>query len=275
MSRELDGLLDKLTKINNEMGGEEGRKKKGRDGGDRFHNLKTQVAERLHRLKFVSQALIFCACNLQDPEQQSAKRNKHPREAIRRQQEIREDIRLVGQDIEELETSYEQELKKKKSKFPPAELQIRKEIVEQYSSEFAFIKELATAGYRAPGAGRSSFDRTEVASTVGNFEGSAFFTGGHGHGGGGGGYVGGGGSGEGGDGPGQEEVTDEQREVMVQIKHNDQRFDMMIEQIGSGVQELGQLARGLNEELQQQSIMIDGLEERIDTTQAHGTQRIN
>lgn len=46
---------------------------------------------------------------------------------------------------------------------------------------------------------------------------------------------------------------------------------MMIEQIGSGVQELGQLARGLNEELQQQSIMIDGLEERIDTTQAHGT----
>lgn len=46
--------------------------------------------------------------------------------------------------------------------------------------------------------------------------------------------------------------------------------DMMIEQIGEGVQELGQLARGLNEELQQQSIMIDGLEERIDTTQAHG-----
>lgn len=44
----------------------------------------------------------------------------------------------------------------------------------------------------------------------------------------------------------------------------------MIEQIGSGVQELGQLARGLNEELQQQSIMIDGLEERIDSTQAHG-----
>lgn len=42
------------------------------------------------------------------------KRNKHPREAIRRQQEIREDIRLVGQDITELKTSYEQELKKKK-----------------------------------------------------------------------------------------------------------------------------------------------------------------
>lgn len=42
------------------------------------------------------------------------KRNKHPREAIRRQQEIREDIRLVGQDIAELKISYEQEVKKKK-----------------------------------------------------------------------------------------------------------------------------------------------------------------
>lgn len=44
----------------------------------------------------------------------------------------------------------------------------------------------------------------------------------------------------------------------------------MIEQIGTGVQELGQQARMLNEELQQQAIMIDGLSERIDTTQAHG-----
>lgn len=161
------------------------------------------------------------------------------------------------------------------TKFTPAELQIRKEILEQYASEFEFVKELATAGYRAPGTGgRSSFDRTGVASTVGAFEGSGFFAagGGRGHGrGGGGGGDGGAGGGDGGDRPGQEEITDDQREVMVQIKNNDQRFDMMIEQIGSGVQELGQLARGLNEELQQQSIMIDGLEERIDTTQAHGT----
>lgn len=33
----------------------------------------------------------------------------------------------------------------------------------------------------------------------------------------------------------------------------------MIEQIGTGVQELGMQARMLNEELQQQAIMIDGL----------------
>lgn len=66
MSRELDGLLNKLTKINNEMGGEEGRKKKGKDGGDRFHDLKTQVGERLHRLKFVRIApTLVCVCVMQ------------------------------------------------------------------------------------------------------------------------------------------------------------------------------------------------------------------
>jgi hypothetical protein len=52
MSREIDGLMDKLSKINQEMGGED--KKKKKEAGDRFHELKTQVGERLHRLKFVS-----------------------------------------------------------------------------------------------------------------------------------------------------------------------------------------------------------------------------
>lgn len=53
MSRELDGLLNKLTKINQEMGGSEGQSKKGKNNGDRFHDLKTQIAERMHTLKFV------------------------------------------------------------------------------------------------------------------------------------------------------------------------------------------------------------------------------
>jgi hypothetical protein len=55
--KEIDGLLDKLTRINNDMGGEEGKTKNKKDkNADRFHELKTQVADRLHKLKFVS----FC-----------------------------------------------------------------------------------------------------------------------------------------------------------------------------------------------------------------------
>lgn len=69
-----------------------------------------------------------------------------------------------------------------------------------------------------------------MASAVGAFEGSGFFTGGgRGARGGRGGYNGGGGGAEGGGGGGddradQEEITGDQRDVMVQIKHNDQRF---------------------------------------------------
>jgi hypothetical protein len=51
---------------------------------------------------------------LQDNEVAATKRGKHPREAIRRQQEIREEIRLVGVDIKDLTASYDLEIKKKK-----------------------------------------------------------------------------------------------------------------------------------------------------------------
>ncbi|KAL4173332.1 hypothetical protein KRP22_008485 [Phytophthora ramorum] len=262
MNRELDGLLDKLSRINQEMGGEDGKGKKKDKKGDRFHELKTKIGERLHDLKMT----------LQDNDVAATKRGKHPREAIRRQQELREEIRLVGVDIKDLTTSYDLEMKKKKSKFPPEELAMRKEIVTQYWAEYERIKELAAANYRSP-AGKTAFDTGGVAAPIGSFENGAFTArtrpggplGGPGFGG-----LGGAGGGSGGDGPIEREViTDDQQAMLADIQKNDQRFDIIIEQIGTGVQELGQQARMLNEELQQQAIMIDGLSDRIDTTQAH------
>lgn len=113
---------------------------------------------------------------------------------------------------------------------------MRKDIVEQYTTEFASIKEMAAAGYRAPGA-RSSFDRSAVGSSMGAFENGAFFTarpggvgGGSGFGGGAGGLGGGAGGGAGGGGGGSgesgetEAVTDEHRTMLMEIRQNDQRF---------------------------------------------------
>ncbi|KAE8882367.1 hypothetical protein PF003_g33717 [Phytophthora fragariae] len=284
MNRELDGLLDKLSRLNQEMGGDDGKGKKKDKKGDMFHELKTKIGERLHHLKMVrchklqfqrleSPLMKNLLQTLQDNDVVATKRGKHPREAIRRQQEIREEIRLVGVDIKDLTTSYDLEMKKKKSKFPPEELAMRKEIVTQYWAECERIKELAAANYRSP-AGRTTFDTGGVAAPIGSFENGAFTArtrpgafGGPVFGGLGGGIGGGGGSG---DGPTEREVvTDDQRAMLADIQRNDQHFDNMIEQIGTGVQELGQQARMLNEELQQQAIMIDGLSERIDTTQAH------
>ncbi|KAG7381718.1 hypothetical protein PHYPSEUDO_005717 [Phytophthora pseudosyringae] len=263
MNRELDGLLDKLSRLNQEMGGDDGKSKKKDKKGDQFHELKTKIGERLHHLKMT----------LQDNDMAVTKRGKHPREAIRRQQEIREEIRLVGVDIKDLTTSYDLEKKKKKSKFQPEELAMRKEIVTQYWAEYERIKELAAANYRSP-AGRTTFDTGGVAAPIGSFENGAF-TARKGPGGTLGspvfGGLGGAGSGGGAGGGSieREVVTDDQHAMLADIQKNDERFDNIIEQIGTGVQELGQQARMLNEELQQQAIMIDGLGERIDNTQAH------
>ncbi|CCI40503.1 unnamed protein product [Albugo candida] len=256
-ARDIDGLLEKLTKINAEMGGDESKKKKGKGTSDRFEELKTKIGERLHRLK----------ANLQESEPQ-IRRNKHPREVIRRQQEIREDIRTVTEDIHELKMSHDQEAKKKKSKFTPLELSMRKEYIEQYTAELVTIRDMAAQTYARSNAMAVGYGEDGIPSAIGTFENGAFFakhqTAAE--------YVlSGGGDGKEVAGVTRraEEVTGEQEATLQQIKNNDQRFDQIIDQIGTGVQELGQLARGLNEELQQQSIMIDGLDERIDTTQAH------
>ncbi|RHY33051.1 hypothetical protein DYB32_001936 [Aphanomyces invadans] len=150
MSRELDGLLDKLAKINVEMGGEETRDKKGVKKGDRFGELRVKISERLHALKIPV----------------STKKPMHPREKIQQQQAIRNDLQGLEEDLEELRSVYEAEAKKKK---------VRRILILAVSRVSCY-------------------------------------------------------------------------------------------QIGTGVLELGQLARGLNEELVKQNIMLEGLEERIDNT---------
>ncbi len=115
---------------------------------------------------------------------------------------------------------------------------IRKEIIEQYTSEYIIVKELAVAGFRSPG--ESSFQARGNSAGIGKFENGAFFgtkskpgefsyggTGaGNGGGGNGGGGYGGGnnGGGRGGGDESQEVITDDHHSAMMEIKENDQRF---------------------------------------------------
>ncbi|KAI9911258.1 hypothetical protein PsorP6_009665 [Peronosclerospora sorghi] len=254
MNRKLEGLLEKLSRINHEMGSNDGTDKQKSKKGDRFHELKTRMGERLHQLKMT----------LQDNEVGVTTRGKHPREVIRRQQEIREEIRLAGIDLKDLTATFELENKKKRSKFSREELAMRKDIVTQYWAEYERIQELAAATYRSP-AYRSTFDTEGVAAPIGLFENVAFTARMEPIGAAGGLVIGGGavGSDE------RKVITNDQLVMLADINRNDQRFDNIIEQIGTGVQELDMQARMLNEELQQQAVMIDGLGERIETTHAH------
>ncbi|OQS05180.1 hypothetical protein THRCLA_02643 [Thraustotheca clavata] len=263
MSREVDALLEKLTKINVEMGGQETRKDKAK-ASDRFGELRIKISDRLHSLKL----------NLNEMAQPvSTKKPQHPREKIKQQQTVRDDIRLLEEELQELRECYEAEAKKKKSKFSAEELAIRKDFVAQYTSELAFVKEQAANAYvKASPAARVTpsglgFDRAALfgipsPTKTSEFAGFAERT-----------SSGGVGvhnaSGSGGPTYQEEEITSQHRDIMLQIEQKDQQLDSMVEQIGTGVMELGVLARGLNEELVKQNIMLEGLEERIDNTQTN------
>ncbi|KAF0687297.1 hypothetical protein As57867_020895, partial [Aphanomyces stellatus] len=164
MSRELDGLLDTLAKINVEMGGQETREGVAVKKGDRFGELRVKISERLHALKM----------NLNEMSQPvSTKKPMHPREKIQQQQAVRNDLQSLEEDLEELRSVHEAEAKKKKSKLSKEEMQIRKDFVDQYTAELAFVKEQAANAYlkaspnRSPNAtGGHGYDRAALFGTA-------------------------------------------------------------------------------------------------------------
>jgi hypothetical protein len=80
------------------------------------------------------------------------------------------------------------------------------------------------------------------------------------YGGGGGGYIG-----------GRQNMTDEHRTALHKIKERDSQMDVEIMEIGKVVDELGGMARTMNEEVKIQSKMIDSLGAKIDNVHGHVT----
>jgi len=80
------------------------------------------------------------------------------------------------------------------------------------------------------------------------------------YGGGGGGYIG-----------GRQNMTDEHRTALHKIKERDTQMDVEIMEIGKVVDELGGMARTMNEEVKIQSKMIDSLGAKIDDVHGHVT----
>ena len=77
---------------------------------------------------------------------------------------------------------------------------------------------------------------------------------------GGGGYIG-----------GRQNMTDEHRTALHKIKDRDTQMDAEIMEIGKVVDELGGMARTMNEEVKIQSKMIDSLGAKIDDVHGHVT----
>lgn len=244
--RELRRLIKSLEQIFEEAGGRADDDKKGETSGDEFTTIKHRMAETIRDVKA-------------DLRTQSESRGLD-RSSVELNQKIRAGMKKLTEDFKDLNRLYDKEVKKRKSKLSKEDLDLRQELIAQYSQEMQEIKKLARAGYMKDagaadptlafsGAATSTLTREELFKPSG-------------------GGAGGGGAGGGGRRAVQDvELTEFQQQGLAQIKANDLEMDQMLDEIGVVVQDLGQMAGAIQEEVKVQGVMLDDLETKIEKAQ--------
>jgi hypothetical protein len=124
-----------------------GKGKKAEKKGSRFLELKSAIVDRLksiHQLLKGTKELEGAGYG-----------GDNAKEIIKLQAEVREQIRQVTDEWNELDGIYKKEARKKKSKFTPEELEVQSELVKRLHAEVEKVKEVQMKGYarsRAPDA---------------------------------------------------------------------------------------------------------------------------
>jgi SYP7 family syntaxin len=59
-------------------------------------------------------------------------------------------------------------------------------------------------------------------------------------------------------------MTDGQRQQVLQIEERDAEFDGMLDEIGEGIQDLAEIAALQGEEVKRQSVMLEGVNNKMD-----------
>ena len=136
---ELLGLISRLNKIQKEVGGAKTKGQSGDHDGklDRFLDLKDQMTERLMNLKETFETI-------QNMEKTPG---SNPKELIGEQSKVRSELALLNDEWKELDVTYRNEAKKKRSKFSPEELSHRSQILEALLTEIQRIKDIQRAGH--------------------------------------------------------------------------------------------------------------------------------
>jgi t-SNARE complex subunit, syntaxin len=235
-----------------------GRGKKAKKTGGRFVDLKSSIINRLKTIH-----------SLLEEEQQrirmgmSVASGNNPKEVIAKQAQIREEIRQVEDEWQELDGIYKNEARKRKSKFSKEELDVQQTLVQRLYSELEKVKQLSSKNYaRGNGATREDIAAGLNAKAlnvmdVSDFDGKAASWAGSGPSGGGGG--------------GGVELTHQQHLKLQQIDSRDQDFDRQLDDIGQGIQDLAEIAQMQNEEVRRQNIMLENVESKIDDAHDHIT----
>jgi hypothetical protein len=137
---ELSSLLNKLNRIQKDIGG--GKKDKSfaaEHGGrlDRFIEVYNRMNDRLETVK-----------NALDEVRKLEKiPGSNPRDLITNQSIVRTELVTLGDEWKELDTLYRLESKKKRSRFTPDELQVRGQMVVQLQQMIQNLKDLQRQGF--------------------------------------------------------------------------------------------------------------------------------
>mmetsp|Transcript_347 Transcript_347/g.338 ORF Transcript_347/g.338 Transcript_347/m.338 type:complete len:287 (+) Transcript_347:118-978(+) len=238
IDKDLNSLLNKLNRIQKDVGGKKKNNILGDDGKvDQFLDIKSGMMERLQNIREQMELV-----------QGQDRSGAHAKDVIIAQNTIRAELNELNDEWQQMDSLYRTEARKRKSKYSPDELRTRQLILQQLQQEIQSIKDFQKAG----------FIKGYQAYTMSNMEDSELFRGGDGAS---SGVVSSTGK--------QQEMTDQNRLALQMIKEKDNQIDDEIEKIGVGIGELGELARAQRDEVKLQNQMLTSLETKVDGVHDH------
>lgn len=255
--QELTALLGKLYVIQEDLGAKPseeeqkkkieatkmGKGKKAEKTGTRFMELKSCIVDRL---KTVNQLLQEQADR--ESGKTSVAAGNNPKEVIAAQNQMREEVRLMETEWEDLNGLYKSEARKKRSKFTAQELVIQQTLVTKLKEEIETVKTAQSKGF-ARGAASEAVANFNV-KTLDQLDTIDIYRN---------------------DGPGFDPnsgggaaLTDGQAQQLAQIDARDQHFDDQMDVLGEGIDVLGDIARQQGEEVKKQGALLNNIGNRVD-----------
>ena len=216
-----------------------GSTKKSEKKGSKFLEIKSTIVDRLRTIHQL----------LKDTKQLEGAGygGNNAKDIIKMQAETRENIRQATDEWRELEAIYKKEARKKKSKFTPEELEVQSELVKRLYAEIEKVKDAQMKGYAR--------SRTPDAAAVLNTKALAYDPSGAGSRGGKPSWGGAGGG---------VASTSDQQQQMLQLEERDADFDLQLDEIGEGIQDLAEIAQQQGEEVRLQNQMLDKVDKKLD-----------
>lgn len=256
---ELTDLLTKLYTIQEDIGAKPktsseekrtkaenaakmGTTKKAEKKGSKFLELKSTIVDRL---KTIHQ-LLKDTKELEN----AGYGGDNAKEVIKKQAEMREQIRQATDEWRELEAIYKKEARKKKSKFTPEELEVQSELVKRLYVEIEKVKALQMKGYArghgTPDAAAALNTKALAYDPTAGSSGSKPS------------WAGGGGTG------GGVALSGDQQQQVMALEERDADFDLQLDEIGEGILDLQEIAQQQGEEVALQGQMLDKVDKKLD-----------